>query len=272
MQLSACIEVLFTEGDAPFEERVRRAAEAGLPAVEFWTWRDKNLEAVAGALEETGLALTSFVSEPDARRLVDPSTHEAFLAGFEESTRAAVSLGCQSLIVVAGEEMPGVSRELQHTAVVEALRAAAHFAEEAGVNLLLEPLNSRVDHPGEFLDGTEEGLDIVDEVGSPAVGLLYDLYHSVAMGEDPKTVLAGRVDRVGHLHVADSPGRQEPGTGTIDFSSHLGWIVANGYAGRVGLEYLPSVGSAESVEHIAVIAAALPEHVGGGSVQENLTT
>jgi hydroxypyruvate isomerase len=106
------------------------------------------------------------------------------------------------------------------------------------VTITLEPLNDRVDHPGYFLTSTTEGLDIVDEVGRSEIRLLYDVYHAAAMGEEI-ALLGGRVDRIAHVHLADTPGRHEPGTGAMDWQARLDWLAARGYDGLVGLEYTP---------------------------------
>jgi hydroxypyruvate isomerase len=95
----------------------------------------------------------------------------------------------------------------------------------AGVTLALEPLNTRVDHAGYFLDSTTEGLDIVDEVGRTEIRLLYDLYHSMVMGEQSEQVLAGRVDRIAHIHLADHPGRGEPGSAGLDLAGGFRYLV-----------------------------------------------
>jgi hydroxypyruvate isomerase len=113
---------------------------------------------------------------------------------------------------------------------------------------MLEPLNDRVDHLGYYLTSTREGLDIVDEVDRAEVKLVYDLYHSAMMGEETETVLDGRLDRVAHVHLADTQGRHEPGTGTMDWQARLDWLFSNGYQGLVGLEYRPSVGTVESLK------------------------
>ena len=127
-----------------------------------------------------------------------------------------------------------------------ALKQAAPVAADAGLVLLLEPLNTRLDHPGYFLDSTSEGLDIVEEVDSPAVRLLYDLYHATMMGETAGP-LDGRGHLIGHLHVADAPGRHEPGTGSIDWPARLRDVERSGYRGMVGLEYRPARGTQEGL-------------------------
>ena len=104
----------------------------------------------------------------------------------------------------------------------------------------MEPLNTLVDHKGYFLPSTREGLDIVDDVDRPEIRLIYDIYHSAVMGEDTPGVIGDRVDRISHVHLADHPGRHEPGSGGIDLVKRVQWLVANGYEGALGLEYKPS--------------------------------
>lgn len=245
IELSACIEWLFAE-EPSFAARITRAAEAGLPCVEFWTWRDKDIAAIAAALRASGVRLTSFLSQPEAN-LVDRATHPEFLAGVEESAAVAASLGCNGLIVLAGDRLAGSDDREQRDAVVSALREATPRAAAHDVTLVLEPLNTRVDHAGAFLDATRDGLDIVEAVDMGNVKLLLDIYHAVVMGESPQDAVGDRVDLVGHVHVADIPGRHEPGTGTIDWDRIVAWLSASGYDGAVGLEYMPSQPTVESM-------------------------
>lgn len=243
---SACLEWLFAPEAPAFADRFRLAKEFGFEAVEFWGWRNKDIDSVEAALTETGLTLTSFVTEPMVP-LTDPEQHEAFLAGLFESVGVAHRLGASGLIAQAGGDRQGVARKVQHEAIAEVLRRAAGLLAGTGVTLLLEPLNTKVDHPGYYLDRTSEGLDIVGEAGDPSVRLLYDIYHSVVMGELPEQALAGRLNLVGHIHLADAPGRAEPGTGQMDWRAHLRWLRKNGYDGYVGLEYRPSGSTKESL-------------------------
>lgn len=247
--LSPCVEWLFADGGRPFPDRIRAAAVAGFSRVEFWTASDKDIEEVEAALRETDVTVTCFVSEPTAR-LVDPETHAAFLRGIERSTELAARLNAQNLIVVSGDARPGVEKGSQRDAITDALRRAASIASRAGVGLLLEPLNTRVDHPGYFLDSTAEALEIVREVDDPSVKLLYDLYHSIVMGEEPQHVLAASGHLVGHVHVADVPGRHEPGTGAIDWPLQLATLRSAGYSGPIGLEYMPTRDTISSLDII----------------------
>lgn len=239
MQLSACIEWLFADETEAIGDRIRLAKAAGLDAVEFWLWSNKDLDGIEAALADTGLALSGFVAEPMIP-LTDPANHAAFLDGLKRSRDIATRLGAKVLIAQAGNDLPGHSRDEQRTALTTCLTAAADVLKGSDVRLGVEPLNTLIDHQGYFLPSTSEALDIVDAVARPEIGIVYDLYHSHVMGEHTEEVLAGRVDRVIHVHVADHPGRQDPGTGEMDFKTPLKWLFANGYAGRVGLEYRPA--------------------------------
>jgi hydroxypyruvate isomerase len=247
MLLSACIEWIFQEEHDDVCERVRAAGRAGLGAVEFHQWRNKPLDELERVLGETGLRLTSFIVEPRCL-LVDIKAQEAMLTAVRESVAVARRLKVPAVVLASGPILPDVPRVTQHQAIVANLKAAAPLAEDAGVTLILEPLNTRVDHPGLYLDSTVEGLDIIEEVGRPGVRLLYDMYHSTAMGEVPDQVLGNRGHLVGHVQIADSPGRHEPGSGTIPWAQYLATLSAKGYTGPIGLEYRPTGGSLESIQ------------------------
>jgi len=247
MRLSACIEMLFVNETPDVVERMRLAAEAGFDRIEFWHWRNKDIAAIDEARREHGLAIAGLLAEPVAD-LTDPACHDDFLAGLAQSITVARRLAAPVLIAQAGNELPGRSRAEQHQAVIAALGRAADILAGTGVVLALEPLNTRIDHPGYYLSSTGEGLDIVDAVGRPEIRLLYDIYHSMVMGEEPSHVLAGRVDRIAHLHVADHPGRHQPGTGGLALAQALAWIEGAGYAGAAGLEFVPRGPTAQAVE------------------------
>lgn len=253
LELSACVEMMF--GGRPFSDRLAECARAGVPLVEFWRWRDKDLDALAAALAETGVGVTSFLADPGGH-LVDPGTHRAFMAGLVESCAVARRLGCPNVVVLSGDEMPDVARERQRDALVDALRSAGPIAADHGVTVLLEPLNTLVDHPGHFLSGTAEGFDVVRRVDHPAVRLLYDLYHSVVMGETPREVLANAIELVGHVQVADAPGRHQPGTGAVDWAEQVDVLVAAGYQGALGLEYEPVGDTGASLAHLRDVLAS----------------
>lgn len=246
MKLSPCIEWIFGEEHAALPDRIRAAAAAGYEHAEFHLWRDKDMAGVAEALAETGVSLTGFCVDP-RRSIVDPAQHAEFFDAVRDTLAEAKKVGSPPLIVASGFTRDGVSAEEHFAEAVKALRMAATLAEEAGVTLVLEPLNSRIDHPGMYLVDTRLGLDLVEAVGSPRLRLLYDVYHSLVMGEVPREVLAGRIHLVEHIQLADLPGRNEPGTGTLDLAGIVAELRALGYQGPFGLEYRPTRPALESL-------------------------
>lgn len=246
MRFSACIEVLFAKEAPVFADRIRLARDAGLDAVEFWWTSNKDIDAIKTALDETGLPLAGAVVETTAH-LTNGAAHPRFLELLDDTSAVAQRLGTKILIAQGGANQPDVPRPAQHAAIVAGLTRAADRLKGTGIVLAIEPLNTLVDHKTYYLSSTTEGLDIVDEVGRPEIGLIYDIYHSAVMGEDIERVLAGRLDRIAHVHLADVPGRGEPGSGKLDWRSKLAWLDQAGYRGYVGLEFWPTKPTREAL-------------------------
>ena len=242
--LSSCIEWQFAEAGT-LDARLRAAKAAGFELAEFHLWRDKPIEALATALSDTGMRLTSLCVDP-RRSIVDRAEREEMVTAVRETIAATANLGKPALIVASGFRVDGMSEAEHFDNAVAALRAAADLAEEAGVMLLLEPLNTRL-FATMYLVSTTLGLDLVEAVGSPNLRLLYDVWHSAVMGEDMREVLAGRIDLVAHVQVADMPDRNEPGTGSLDWSMVRQTLRDLGYAGAIGLEYFPTLPMEQSL-------------------------
>ena len=243
--LSACIEWQFTEAGGGLPERIHAANNAGFEHVEFHLWRDKDMAGVARALDETGISLTGFCVDP-RRSIVDPAEHEDMLQAVRDTLAEAQRVGSPPLIVASGFRVEGMSEEDHFANAVAVLKRAAALAEEAGVVLVLEPLNMQL-FATMYLVSTPLALDIIEAVDSPNLKLLYDVHHSAVMGEDPKQVLAGRVHLVAHVQVAGTPGRNEPGTGNLDWKQIMSDLDELGYRGPIGLEYMPTMPMDQSV-------------------------
>lgn len=243
---SACIEMLFVPETADFAQRISLAKGAGFDRVEFWLWSNKDLDAIERALGDTGVRLAGIVAEPFAE-LTREGDHDRFLAGLEKSRDVALRLGAPILICQSGPLLAGIERARQHDALTSAMARSADVLQGSGVRLALEPLNDRVDHKGYYLTSTAEGLAICAAVNRPEIGLTYDMYHSMVMGEDPEAVLAGGLDHIFHVHIADHPGRNQPGSGTLPLKQKLAWLTAQGYAGPVGLEFKPTGTTADAL-------------------------
>jgi hydroxypyruvate isomerase len=251
IKLSVCIEMIFA--DHPFEERIDCVAEAGLRAFEFWDWPTKDISLINERRQLHNLEVAAFIMEPRGR-LVDADAE--LRDGVSHSIATAQILECRNLIALVGRESSALSRQEQHDHIVRGLRQVAPLAEDAGVTLLIEPLNVVVDHAGFYLSSSQEAFQIIEEVGSPNVKVLFDIYHQQVSEGNLIANITEHLDLIGYLHVADVPGRHEPGTGEINYANVLRQISEAGYNGYVGLEYRPSGDSFQSLGTIIEIAAA----------------
>ncbi len=218
-------------------EAMKTTRAAGLDAVEFWGWWDQDLPAIRACQAGEGLSVaalcTRFVS------LVDPAQRTAYLDALKETIDVAASLGCPNIISQVGNDRTGVSREEQHRSLVEGLRASAPLLEAAGITLVFEPLNTLVDHAGYYLTSADEAFRIEEEVASPRVKVLYDIYHQQIMDGHLISRIRGNIGRIGHFHAAGNPGRHELDNGEIHYPAVFRAIEETGYDGFVGLEYFP---------------------------------
>lgn len=251
IKLSACIEMLFD--DLSFTDRILAARDAGCDAVEFWGWRTKDLDAIADTLDETGLSLAAFTTDCGGD-LCDPEATRDWVEDAADSIETAEKLNARGLIVTTGDELMDIPRDQQHEAIVEGLESIAAYARKNNIDLYLEPLNILVDHEGYFLSTSEEGFGVVDEVDSPNLGLLYDIYHQQITEGHLIPTITEKIDRIGHFHVADVPGRHEPGTGEINYENVFAAIAETEYDGFVGMEFRPTGSSEEAIEQVQNIA------------------
>jgi hydroxypyruvate isomerase len=240
-------------GDLPFTDRIAATRAAGLDAVEFWDWRNKDLPAIRTASEQHGVRVVTFGLDTGGPLTV--GTGGAALAdGVRASIAAANLLGVRTLLCTTGNEQPALSRAEQRRSIVKKLKAIAPLLEESGVTAVLEPLNVRVDHAGYYLVTTSEGIEIIAEVGSPNVKLLFDIYHQQISEGNVLRNLILNLGRIGHVHIADNPGRHEPGTGELNYGVIFRRLDAAGYEGYVGLEYRPSKDAAETLREVQALA------------------
>ncbi|MGW2343556.1 TIM barrel protein [Streptomyces sp. NPDC001661] len=258
LPLSVNVELLFREAGDDLGDRIRAAADHGIDTIEIWSHSDKDPAALQKALDATGSSLHTLLIE-GRLTLADASTHAAFLDHVRAASKAAARLNCTRIVTGSGVGLPYMKRAVQHGIVVDALKAGAEIAAEHGVSILLENLNTRVDHPGTLFDTTAECLAAVREVDSPGLALLYDAYHSLQMGEVPEDVLsgAGTMNLVSHVQIADLPDRGEPGTGSVDWSAQLDALKRLGYTGPVGLEYMPTTDTRSGLRAIEDIVRSL---------------
>jgi hydroxypyruvate isomerase len=243
-ELAANIETLFTEAD-DFADRVRAAAAAGFTAVEMWQSSTKDIPSIKRALDENDVRLVAQLAEPRIQFMIPPRDDSVFLNGLEQSVEDAAALGNSRLIVQSGTGFGGRTRQSQLEELIEIYRKGIDHIEGSGIELVLEPLNTRVDHPGTLIDRTLDGISVVRGVDSPQFGLLYDLYHSEVEGEDVDEAICAAAGLIRYVQIADAPGRGEPGTGNIDFENRLNQLSQAEYSGPIGLEFRPT----RSTEH-----------------------
>ena len=236
--------------DRPFLERLREAAAFGYPAIEFWPWRNKDLPAVAELCGELELEVAQFTAWGFTPGLNDPANHDRFAAEIDASCEAAAVLRCRKMTVVGGNDRDGIEPRAMHDAIVAGLQRVAKTVEDAGVTLILEPMNVRVDHPGHCLYGSAPAIAICERVGSPNVKINWDLYHMQITEGDLCRRLQQGFAQVGYLQVADNPGRNEPGTGEVAWARVLRAARELGYDDYVGLECRPLEGEARAAERI----------------------
>lgn len=246
MELAACIEWLFKSEHEDFAGRIHAAHAAGLSAVEFHLWRDKPLDSIERALDATGVHLTSFCVEPRSS-LVDPAAHPHVLDAVRDAIPIARRFGGAAMILASGFTRHDVPAAEQQEAAIAVLKAAATMAADAGTTLLLEPVNMVLNGAPMFVDGVQRGLDITEEVNSPGLRLLCDVYHSSVTGENLSDALGDRMRWVGHVQVADSNGRHEPGTGSLNWPHVMALLREKGYDREIGLEYLPTMPTLDSL-------------------------
>jgi hydroxypyruvate isomerase len=242
MKLSPCLELFFR--DLPFPDRIAAVADAGFDAAEFWGHAGKDLAAIARNAEQHGVTITSLTACGD---LTDPGKHEQAEADLKAAVEAAGIVGCERLIVLSGNVIPGRTVSAMMKAVIDGLRRLAPIAEKGGVTLVLELLNSRVNHPGYFVDNSELMAAILRGVNHPRVKALYDIYHAGIMEGNVLENIRANIDIIGHFHAAGIPGRHEMKSGEQNYPFLCREIDALGFDGYLGLEYIPLKDSRESL-------------------------
>jgi hydroxypyruvate isomerase len=255
--LAPNIDLAFAEAGPDAVDRVKAAAAAGFEAVELFGTSGKDVPALAAALADLGVAVTSVAAEPYCDFTFPGTDLTRFLDGLDRSIADAVALGSPRLVVTTGVGFPGANRAVNLERVTAAMVQAVERARGSGLALLIEAVNTKIDHPGSIVDSTADAVAIARAVGDPrAFGITYDLYHSVVNGEDPATELARAGEYVGYVEVADAPGRGAPGTGGIDWPGFLDVLDGFGYRGPIGLEVVETgADSAASLAYIRELAA-----------------
>lgn len=242
----------FLYQDKPFLERFAAAAADGFPAVEYLGPYAETKEAVAEALRANGLVQALFnVPSGDwagGERGIAclPDRTGEFREGVATAIDYAKALGCTKLNVISGLVKPGADLAVLEDTLVENLKYAAPLCAAEGIKLLIEPINLR-DIPGFFVSTTNHAERILERVGHDNLYIQYDFYHMQVMQGDLLPTYERLKDRIAHVQIADNPGRNEPGTGEINYRTVFAALDRLGYDGYVGCEYKPRAGTSEGL-------------------------
>jgi len=252
MRFSANLSFLFK--DVPFHDRFRRAADTGFRGVEFmWPGLDQ-LNAVATAVQETGLEVALFnfdagdMAAGDRGLAGDPDRRAQFRDNVPIALELAGRIGCPRLNALVGVHQPGLEVEAQLDEARANVAWAAEQARAQGASIMIEAVNSYENGPY-LLDTTAKAIAFLDAVGADNVALQYDVYHMQRMEGNLSETITRLLPRIGHVQIADPPSRSEPGTGEVNFGFVLGLLDRIGYKGWVGCEYNPSTPTTEESLH-----------------------
>lgn len=252
LRLSIRVEPLFP--GLTLEAQLGRVAAAGYPGFEFGDWRASDPVRITKLMHQLKLECVCLVGNkgvnPKGMGLCDPAERPGFLAEIQASAEACERFETKQMVVLSGFKVPGLTRQAQQASIVEGLKRAHDIVAPRGITIIvevintlakIEPLNPKGNnHADYFLDRTPEAFDLLRQTGSPFVKLLYDLYHVQIMEGNLIETLRANLPAIGHIHIADVPGRQEPGTGEINFPNVLRALKDLRFPGYVGMEYIPS--------------------------------
>jgi hydroxypyruvate isomerase len=253
--ISVCLETVFT--DLPADQRIAKIAEAGYRCVEFWhpegtfdgstvrmDWA-KNPATLRRACEKNGVVLNDFAMHAWDGSIggcpVKAQDRAKYLEQMRKMIAFAQEAGCRKGITLSGTVDPALSRDEMRKNFEGALAEAVKLAEKADFTLLIEPLNTLVDHGGYYLDSSAEGVEIVKKINSPNLRILYDVYHMQIMEGNVLANIERHLPWIGHFHSAGVPGRGELFGCELNYPLIVSKIDAWGYKGAFGLEYFPKL-------------------------------
>lgn len=231
--ISVCIDMMFS--DFEFFDRIEEVKRCGIDTVEFWKWSNKDIDKIVSLGTRVSVfnldSADEKLSYDLSRGIINDGRAEDFVSALGESIPVYKKLGASAMIVLIGEH-----KEYNEENCLKCLLAAKPILEKHNVNLVVEPLNS-IDREGYSMPYVKGVFDLVRKADSPHIKVLYDIYHQSMMGDFSISDIRENIGLIGHFHVADCPGRHEPGTGNVDYVNILKEISSMPYEGYIGLEY-----------------------------------
>ncbi len=231
----------------PFEQRLEVASQAGVDSVELVSehinWTDAQIRDMKKLAASLHLKMDTILAQSDWGRrpvtMVKPEDRDGFLADVRQAIVFAQKLEIPQIILMSGNDVKGRTHEEQYASMLESAKRAGDLAEKANLDLIIEPLNNKVDHKGCFLSTCVEGLKLVKETQNPRFKLLFDIYHEQVQVGNVIRTMREAAPHVAVFHIADNPGRNDPGTGEMNYENIYKAIGALSFKGHVTMEYLP---------------------------------
>ena len=252
MELGLCIEMAFTK--LPFEERIKKAAALGFTNVEMWfvdgSFKGRGEDLAKIARNNNVKVTNTVIGAPDGSiggGLTNPDNRQQWLERTSLTLEFNKAAQIPATIVCTGNVVKGMNDEQMMRSVMDGLKATVELAENAGITLLLEPLNATYDHPGYWLTGSDKAAEICRKLGSARMKLVYDCYHMQIMEGNLVKHIERNIDVIGHFHSAGVPGRNELYKGETNYPFVMSQIEKLGYKGIFGLEYMPSIDDERSL-------------------------
>ena len=261
MQYSICLETFFTESD--FLERISKVVENGFTRIEFWDHRTKNLDGISKLVNDNSITVSTFSGHRKGE-LFSVKGFQDYTEEIVESIKIAKRLKTSGLMILSqglnpdGSGLPIPMEYSYETLVLKLfnnLLKLSRIAEKEKIILYLEPLNSKVDHPGIFLNSSRLAFELVRGINSPFLKVLYDIYHMQIMEGNIINTIEKNLSSIGYIHIADVPGRHEPGTGELNYKNILRMLKDIDFNGTVGFELFPS---GKSIKALMGIRDILP--------------
>ena len=267
-KLSVRVEALFPSLTLP--QRMEKVAEAGYDGYEFGDWRSVDPIEITKLQKRLKLECVCIVGNrsvnPKGMGLCDPAERTGFLNEIKASVDAARRFESKRLVVLTGNKIPGMPVQQQRASIIEGLKRGTDIAASAGVQLIIEVLNTLAkveplnpngeNHNKYYLNSTAEAFDIVRAVGSPHLRVLFDLYHVQIMEGNLIETLRNNIGLIGHFHVGDVPGRHEPGTGEINYQNVFRAIRDTGFRDYIAMEYVPVQDAVKTLKQVKALASS----------------
>ena len=245
MKYALCLEMLYTEHS--FIDRLQLAKNDGISMFEFWDWRNKDLDLLQKKMNELEMSVCN-ISGNRNFGMIDPNERTQFIEEVTETAAVAKRLGCPTLMLLVqsleedgGGRVPSV--ELSEKEIEENIIACGKemgvLADKFDLDIVIEPLNIVLDHPRYRLYSSSMAFRIINAINHPRVKVLYDIYHMAMQDENVMSDIENNLEDIGHFHVADKPGRNEPGTGDINYPQIRSLLERMNYQGIIGFELMP---------------------------------